>query len=83
MGGKFEDIMRRGITRQNNNLLPDLLTTKEVAQFLRISESRVYTLCSQHEFPHIKITNRRTRYSARAIITWLDERTVGEGMGIN
>jgi len=67
---------------QNNNPLPDLLKTKDVARWLRISESRVYTLCSQHDFPHIKITNRRTRYSTRAIIAWLDERTVGEGMGI-
>ena len=67
---------------EHNNPLPDLLTTKEVAQFLRISESRVYTLCSQHEFPHIKVTKRRTRYSARAVIAWLDERSVNSE-GIN
>ena len=65
---------------EKNSSLPELLTTKQVATFLQISESRVYTLCSQHQFPFIKVTKRRTRYSARAVIAWLDARSAGEGI---
>ena len=65
---------------ESSRSLPVLLTTKEVAEWLQVSKDRVYTMCSQHEFPHIKISNRRTRYSKDAIIAWLEERSVGEGI---
>ena len=65
---------------EKNSSLPELLTTRDISEWLKISESRVYTLCSQHQFPFIKVTKRRTRYSARAVIAWLDARSAGEGI---
>ena len=62
-----------------NNSLKQLLTTKEVAEFLQISPQRVYTLCSTKKFPHIKISSRRIRFDCDAVKEWLNERSQGEG----
>ena len=54
--------------------IPDLLTTKEVASWLKISPERVYTLCSTQELPNIKISSRRIRFSVGDVKNWLKER---------
>lgn len=54
--------------------LPDLLTTKEVASWLGISPERVYSLCSTQEFPNIKISSRRIRFSVGDVKAWLKMR---------
>ena len=59
---------------------PDYLTTKEVAEWMRISEARVFTMCNQCQFPHIKMSKRRIRYPKQAIIAWMDARSQGEGI---
>ncbi|MCH8299019.1 MAG: helix-turn-helix domain-containing protein [Candidatus Marinimicrobia bacterium] len=54
--------------------LPELLTTKEIASWLGISRERVYSLCSTQEFPNIKISSRRIRFSVEDVKDWLKER---------
>ena len=54
--------------------LPELITTKEVATWLGISRERVYSLCSTQEFPNIKISSRRIRFSVGDVKDWLRER---------
>ena len=58
----------------NQTSLPQLLTTKEVADWLGISRERVYSLCATQQFPFIKISPRRVRYSTDDIKMWLKER---------
>ncbi|MCH8273079.1 MAG: helix-turn-helix domain-containing protein [Candidatus Marinimicrobia bacterium] len=59
----------------SNKSLKRLLTTKEVADFLQISESRVYTLCSTQNFPYIKISSRRIRFEGDAVKEWINDRS--------
>jgi len=54
--------------------LPELLTTKEVASWLGISQARVYSLCSTQKLPNIKISIRRIRFCVGDVKEWLMER---------
>ncbi|TFB08533.1 DNA-binding protein [Candidatus Marinimicrobia bacterium MT.SAG.2] len=59
---------------------PDYLTTADVAEWLRISEARVFTMCKQCQFPYIRLSKRRIRYPKQAIIAYMDARGQGEGV---
>ncbi|MCH7619522.1 MAG: helix-turn-helix domain-containing protein [Candidatus Marinimicrobia bacterium] len=62
------------LRKPTQTLLPQLLTTKEVADWLGISRERVYSLCATQQFPCIKISPRRVRYCSDNIKKWLKER---------
>ena len=68
------DNMGKTEHQMHNNSLPKLINTKDVAEWLDISRERVYSLCATHQFPNIKISRRRVRYSVDDIKTWLSER---------
>lgn len=67
------------IDKNSNNPLKRLLTTREVADILQISQSRVYTLVSTQRFPCVRLSVRRLRFDGDAVSEWLDARSQGEG----
>jgi excisionase family DNA binding protein len=47
--------------------IPELLTVKEVAQLLRCSLARVYTMVENGDLPHIRFGQRGIRFRADQI----------------
>jgi len=54
----------------------EILTTKEAAQFLRVSPIQVYRLTRQRELPVIKRGRRYVRYRKSDLIAFLNRYTV-------
>lgn len=56
------------------NELPELMTVKEVQQYLRISEKSAYQLLKSKGFPCIKIGGTY-RVDKAKLIKWVNEQT--------
>lgn len=54
-----------------------LLTVKEIAELLRISERKVYELVSNNEIPHVKVGGS-IRFNSEVINKWLSGGDNGE-----
>ena len=54
-----------------------LLTVKEIAELLRISERKVYELVSNNEIPHVKVGGS-IRFNSEVINKWLSGCDNGE-----
>lgn len=55
-----------------SNPTPKLLTTKETAEILRLSESGLRKLVRQGKVPHIRLGPRTIRFEMKAIESWLN-----------
>jgi len=53
--------------------LPRLFTVNEVARYLRLSKSQVYTLIQRNEIPHFRVSERRIVVSESDLITWIQK----------
>lgn len=53
-----------------------LLTSREAAAMLGISERTLWTLKDQGEIPHIKI-GRSVRYSVTDLNAWINQQRIG------
>ena len=51
--------------------MPDLLTTKQLAQYLQLSERSIYRLVEQGEIPSLKVGGQ-WRFRKSAVDEWLD-----------
>ena len=52
-----------------------LLTPRQVADYLKLSKSKVYYLIQRRQIPHIKI-GRNVRVKESALEKWLEGQTV-------
>lgn len=52
-----------------------LLTVREVAALLRLTEAGVYSLVAQRKIPHFKISNR-VRFTRSDVVAWLERNRV-------
>lgn len=55
-----------------SEILPDVLTIDEAAQYLRISKSSLYKFAQERKIPCQKV-GRHWRFSRLALSTWLGE----------
>lgn len=53
----------------------DLLTVRDVAAMLRLTEAGVYSLVAQRKIPHFKISNR-IRFTRSDVVAWLERNRV-------
>jgi len=60
--------------------MPDLLTAREVAAYLRLNPATVYRLAQAGEIPAVKV-GRVWRFSRALLDEWLDRRMWGNAMG--
>ena len=51
-----------------------ILTIPEVARYLKISKSKIYSLVSKEEIPHLKI-GRSVRILRKDLQTWMEKQT--------
>lgn len=54
--------------------MDEILTVPQVAEYLKISKSKLYLLIQRKELPHIKI-NRNVRVRRSDLEKWLNQRT--------
>lgn len=52
--------------------LPDVMTPKEVASYLRVNINKAYELMHNPSFPSIQISPRRFIVSKDALVNWLN-----------
>lgn len=57
----------------------DILTIKEVAQYLKIKEKTAYRLVAEGKFPGFKVGGS-WRFRRSEIETWIDEQSEGRGV---
>jgi PTS system nitrogen regulatory IIA component len=57
--------------------MPDLMTTKQLAEYLQLSERSVYRMLERGEVPALKVGGR-WRFRRRAVDEWLDLGLPGE-----
>ena len=50
---------------------PDLLTTEEVAEILRVSRKAVYCMVDRGEIPGVTRIGRRLRFNRATLLAWL------------
>ncbi|MFO1090491.1 MAG: helix-turn-helix transcriptional regulator [Hyphomicrobiales bacterium] len=55
----------------------DLLTTRELADFLRLKERKIYDLVASGEVPHVRVSGKLL-FPRTLIYAWLDRHTVPE-----
>ena len=55
--------------------LEPLLTVKQVAAFLAVSDKHIYALVERRALPHFKISNR-VSFARHDLLTWLQENRV-------
>lgn len=65
------DGITRGMLKQSEKQKPQYLTTKEVADLLRVKERKVYDLAAAGEIPHRRITGKLLFPSAE-IHAWIE-----------
>ena len=53
-----------------------ILTIPEVAEFLKMSQTKVYAMAVKGELPHIRI-GKNVRVRAKDLQDWLDTKAVG------
>ena len=51
-----------------------ILTIPEVARYLKISKSKIYSLVSREEIPHLKI-GRNVRIRRKDLQAWIERQT--------
>ena len=51
-----------------------ILTIPEVARYLKISKSKIYSLVSREEIPHLKI-GRNVRILRKDLQAWMEKQT--------
>ncbi|MCM1078526.1 MAG: helix-turn-helix domain-containing protein [Bacteroidales bacterium] len=58
----------------------EVLTVKEAALFIGLSESRIHTLCSRKEIPYYKregdSMNNRTCFKRKELVQWMTARSI-------
>ncbi len=59
------------------DLMQELMTTKELAEFLRLNEKKVYQLIREVGIPHVKIAGKWL-FPREHIMRWIDERVQRE-----
>jgi len=55
--------------------MTDMLTVREVAAYLRLSQAQVYVLCSRKSLPHIRL-GKRLIVRRTELEEWLKKQTV-------
>lgn len=55
----------------NSDVLPDVLTAKEVAALLRIHVDSIYDLVNREAIPYQRVGTRSLRFSKAAVMAWL------------
>ena len=53
--------------------LPRLLTVNEVARYLRLSKSQVYTLIQRNDLPHFRVSERRIVIAETDLKAWVQK----------
>jgi excisionase family DNA binding protein len=54
----------------------DYMEVSDVASYLRMSVSHVYTLTSKREIPHIKLSGKKLLFDKSEIMEWLKSKKV-------
>jgi excisionase family DNA binding protein len=57
-----------------HHLEDPILTIPEVARYLKMSKSKIYSLVSREEIPHLKI-GRNVRIRSKDLQAWMEKRT--------
>jgi excisionase family DNA binding protein len=50
-----------------------LLTINEVAEYLKLTKSAVYSLVRRRKIPHIKLTGKILRFKESEIMQWVND----------
>jgi excisionase family DNA binding protein len=58
---------------------PLLLSAKETAKLLGISERTLFTLTKAGDVPHIRI-GRRIMYPRTSLVEWIEQRSAGQNL---
>ena len=58
--------------RQPEQAQPEIMSIKETAEFLRLSESKIYQLVSRNEITHFK-QGSRVLFSRNDLLQWLQQ----------
>jgi excisionase family DNA binding protein len=70
---------KRGRPKKPSNpitIKSDYLDVNEVASFLKMSTSHVYTLTSSKKIPHIKLLGKKVLFDKAEILDWLKSKKV-------
>lgn len=59
------------------NLTMEIMTTKEVAKYLKVNEKKIYALVQEGKLPHVKIGGK-IGFPKELIDKWIIEKTEGE-----
>jgi excisionase family DNA binding protein len=61
------------VSESSHRALPDILTTEELATFLRVSPKTIYAMVQRKLLPHRHVgTGKRSlRFSRDAVLEWL------------
>lgn len=63
------------ILNNQNNVYPDIMTIKQVAEYLQVDEKTVYRLAQKSEIPCFKI-GYTWRFKKERIDKWIEEKDV-------
>ena len=53
-------------------MMNNLITIKEVSEYLQIKERTIYSWINKGVIPHYKLTNKVVRFNINEINTWLE-----------
>lgn len=53
----------------------DFLTVKELAEWIRLSKSKIYSLVAENKIPHVKVGGK-ILFVKSAILTWIESQTI-------
>ena len=68
----------KGAKEMTEEIQPlQFLTVEDVAQYLAVEESTIYSWCQENKIPHIRL-NRMIRFRKEDINEWLEARTTGK-----
>jgi excisionase family DNA binding protein len=54
----------------------DYYTVKELSEYLKISQSHIYTMTSKRSIPHIKVAEKKVLFNKADIEAWLNDKKV-------
>ena len=54
----------------------DYMDVNEVATYLKMSTSHIYTLTSKRQIPHIKVLGKKVLFDKTEILDWLKSKKV-------
>ena len=66
-------LWRKELSREMDAQLPRLFTVNEVARYLRLSKSQVYTLIQRNEIPHFRVSERRIVVAESDLKAWIQK----------